>query len=263
MLVENNFYNDCEVEVSLGGNTDYQTGPRFNHCYVLDNVMADAGISHPTNRELGWGIDIQDWDTGAYAGNVVLGSADATVVNTYAARITGHCSDTSITDNVFYNVGRANAENGSTVVLFEQAEINLSYTYSNDDPMANVAFSNNYIQNPVSLSQMLSSTCASGVTFTNNEVFSASTDAISAFNVLGTDMDFTTWNTSVGGTNTYGSTTFTDDTRNVVSYMAAIGGTATKSGFYAAIRAQSIDNWDANLTGGAIAAYIKAGFTPV
>ena len=67
----------------------------------------------------------------------------------------------------------------------------------------------------------------------------------------------------MGGTNTYGAVTFVDATRDQASYMTSIGLTGTKAAFIDAIRAQSIDNWNQQLTGGPVSAYMLAGFVPV
>jgi len=264
ILIENNFYDDCEVVASLGGNTDYSTGPRWEHMYFLDNAATGGGESQPTGRSIGWYIDVQDWKTGAVAGNVLRGGNNDLVSNVYGINVFGHCSDISINANTFYNLGQQASESTATVMQFRQATIDITYTNSNDDPMTNIVVDNNYCQNPDSLSQLLSSTCVSGVAYTGNTFYGASTDTSAAFRTdLSGDLDFAAWNTEVGGTNTYGPTTFTEPTRTAAAYMASIGGVGTKQGFLDAIRAQSYDNWNPQLTGGVIAAYIKTGLTPV
>ena len=263
MLIENNFYVDCEVHTSMGGNTDFNTGPRWEHMYYLDNAGLDAGESQQTNRSLGWNVEAKDWKTGAVTGNVMRGTGNNGVINNFGLAVEGHCSDVAISGNVFYDIGAWDAERTDVPIRFIQSVTDITYTASNDDPMTNIVFDSNYIQNPNSLVESLSSTCVSGVDFTNNSFFDSSNDTTRAYRtVLSGDLDFATWNTEVGGTNTLGLVTFTDPTRDQATYMGLIGGTATKQGFIDAIRAQSIDNWDANLTGAPIAAYIKAGFTP-
>lgn len=262
-LVENNFYMDAEVGSSMGGNTDRSTGPRWQNWYFLNNFLTDIGESQQTNRTLGWCFDVQDWNIGSVSGNVARGTTNNAVTNTFGIEVKGHNQNVSVNDNVFYNVGAQDVDGGARVMKVLQATVDATYTYSNADPFVNVVFDNNSIQNPLSRTELYYTTCASGLTVTNNKFYGVSTDTAAAFEDLSGDTPFATWNTVMGGTNTYGAVNFVDATRDQASYMASIGGTATLQGFLDAIRAQSYDNWDQQLTGGPISAYMLAGFVPV
>jgi hypothetical protein len=263
IILENNFYTDGEVTLSLGGNDDRSTGPRWEHMYVLDNAAVDCGESQQTARTLGWAFDVQDWQVGAVAGNVTRGTSNNAVTNNYSINVVGHCSDISINNNVFFNSGPTDVEKSSTAVRFQQATINATYTASTAAPMTNISFDSNYIQNPDSLNELFSTTCTSGVTYTNNVFYGASTDTAGAFSDAVGETPFATWNTAVGGTNLLASQGFVDITRDQASYMTSIGLTGTKAAFTTAIRDQSIDSWNQSLTGGAVSAYVLAGFVPV
>ena len=263
ILLEDNFYFDCEVGASLGGNDDRGTGARWEHIYVLNNFFADIGYSQQTNRTLGWGIEIKDWDTGVFSGNVLTGHDNDNVTNTYGLLVAGHVSDVSANGNVFYDLGSKAAATTTKSVIFRQATVDPSYTFSNANPMTNVSFDGNYIQNPTSLTELLETTCDSGVSYTSNTFYSTAPDTGAAFEELGVDMDFAAWNSSVGGTNSLAVVTFADPTRNAASYMGSIGLTATKQAFLDAIRAQSMTNWDPQLTGKPVVDYLRAGFVPV
>ncbi len=105
ILVDNNFYAEGEIGISLGGNSDQDNGPRWEHIVVVNNVMTAIGRSFPTNRTLGWGIDINDWNSGLVHGNLLAnwGKTDL-YTNTYGFNILGHTTDTIFSGNIIYNV---------------------------------------------------------------------------------------------------------------------------------------------------------------
>lgn len=263
ILLEDNLYIDCEMAMSIGGNDDYDDGPRFQDMYVLNNFVVDCGLTQQTNRTLAWGIEANDWITGVISGNVVQGADSDVLTNSFGIHVRGHTSDVSVNDNVIYNTGPQNVEGSSYSLKVRQAEIDATYTNSNSNPMFNVSFASNYIQNPNSLNRQLWSTCESGVAFTANTFYSAANDPEVAFSVLDVDMDAATWNASVGGTNIFAQTTFVDATRTTGTYMGSIGNTATKAAFLTSIRAQTYDNWNPLLMGKPVVDYLRAGFVPV
>ncbi len=87
MTIDNNFYAEGEVGMSIGGNTD--SSYRFVNIQVHNNVLTDIGRDRPTMRGLAWYLDVQDWDTGSVSGNLFLRQRDTAVANTYALRIGG------------------------------------------------------------------------------------------------------------------------------------------------------------------------------
>ncbi len=105
ILVENNFYAEGEIGISLGGNSDQNNGPRWDNIVVVNNVMTAIGRSFPTNRTLGWGIDVNDWRTGLVSGNLLTSWGEAGVyTNTYGFNVVGHTTDTLFSDNIAYNI---------------------------------------------------------------------------------------------------------------------------------------------------------------
>src|SRR5690606_10019279 len=70
LLIENNFFVEGEIGISLGGNTDAQY--RFVKNEVRNNVMTDIGRSQPTGRTLAWGIELIDNDDTTLVDNLIL-----------------------------------------------------------------------------------------------------------------------------------------------------------------------------------------------
>jgi hypothetical protein len=105
--VEENFYVDGELGISLGGN---RAGPlRWKDIRVTRNVLVDVGRSRPTNRNLAWYIGIQDWDGGEVTGNLLVGTRVPEVVSAYGIAIRGpaghaHTRNVTVRENVVYGL---------------------------------------------------------------------------------------------------------------------------------------------------------------
>ncbi len=70
-LIENNYFVEGEIGVSIGGNTD--VAGRFSSSTIKNNVMSDIGRSQPSGRTLAWGIEVKDNDGLAlFSGNYFL-----------------------------------------------------------------------------------------------------------------------------------------------------------------------------------------------
>ena len=119
ILVDNNFYAEGEIGISLGGNSDQDNGPRWKNLVVVNNVMTAIGRSFPTNRTLGWGIDVNDWSSGLVHGNLLAnwGKTDS-YTNTYGFNIIGHTTDTIISENIIYNI-----VSGGSLMSFSDGDV--------------------------------------------------------------------------------------------------------------------------------------------
>ena len=113
--------------------------------FVLNNAITAGGESQQTRRTLGWGIDMQDWDTGVLAGNVFIGTDNPAVTNTYSWKLMGHTRDVSINHNVSFN-SSSSGETTAKAVLFKE---------DYDGSIQNVSHHNNWIQNYSSTGEML------------------------------------------------------------------------------------------------------------
>jgi NTE family protein len=60
--MDDNLYVEGEIGIGAGGN---EPGPlRFKDVKITNNVFMHIGRDRPTNRDLGWYIEILDWDGG-------------------------------------------------------------------------------------------------------------------------------------------------------------------------------------------------------
>ncbi len=120
ILVDNNFYAEGEIGISLGGNSDQDNGPRWENIIVVNNVLTAIGRTFPTNRTLGWGIDVNDWHNGLVNGNLLANWGEMDVyTNTYGFSITGHTTDTLFSDNIVYNI-----VSGGGLMTFSDGDVN-------------------------------------------------------------------------------------------------------------------------------------------
>ncbi|MCA9658140.1 MAG: right-handed parallel beta-helix repeat-containing protein, partial [Myxococcales bacterium] len=87
LLVDNNFFVEGEIGVSLGGNSNEPY--RFVDGELRGNVLTDIGRSQPTGRTLAWGIDITDNDGLTIADNLILNNRAPGVGNAYGLNIGG------------------------------------------------------------------------------------------------------------------------------------------------------------------------------
>src|SRR5690606_28551008 len=70
LLVDNNFFVEGEIGISLGGNTNAPY--RFVDGEIRGNVMTDIGRSQPTGRTLAWRMETSDNDGLTLADNLIL-----------------------------------------------------------------------------------------------------------------------------------------------------------------------------------------------
>ncbi|AJQ92502.1 DUF5011 domain-containing protein [Gynuella sunshinyii] len=109
ILVDNNFYAEGEVGISLGGNKDQDDGPRWKNMLIVNNVLTAIGRTFPTDRDLGWGIGISDWENGLVQGNLTFNwgkddGKDGDYTNVHAVKSSGHVTNTIIDHNIAYGL---------------------------------------------------------------------------------------------------------------------------------------------------------------
>lgn len=245
ILLDDNFYVEGEIGISLGGNSDQNNGPRFRNMHVTNNVMTHIGRTHPTGRSLGWGLEIIDWNAGAVEGNLFTTWGDAaTLLNTYAINAIGHTTDVSYRGNVVYGVlssgtlvsfGDGSIQRGIT---FVGNELNTSYTgrvlsYGFDHQES---FSDNYFYSANDPSRWFS---VAGVKYVTLEEYrSASGDT-----------------TSVTVPRSY-----VEPSRTLETYLAGLGYATDMDTFVSELKKQSRFNWRPEFTAAAINDYFRAGF---
>lgn len=245
ITVNNNLYVDGEVGIGIGGN---DTGPlRWSSISVTNNVLSNIGRSNATNREIAWYLDLSDWDGGTVSGNLLLDQPQSTFTNVYGIHFSAENQrNVSVTGNIIYNIagGRSFWIDNSYDIL-----------------ASGMSFTNNTIQNP-SNSGIIADTryATSGKwSFSGNRYYSDDADGSRFYYVSGAVTN-ANWTANTGDSFTWGEVSFQDPTRDVDTYMASIGGTATVDGFIVAQRAQDRYSWDSRLEADTVNDWIRAGF---
>ncbi|MDC7222381.1 MAG: right-handed parallel beta-helix repeat-containing protein [Spirochaetales bacterium] len=94
---------DGEVGISLGGND--QSPYRFKDILIEGNLVTEQGRSRPTNRYIGWGIDVVDWDGGMVVNNLIAHFYDqGDNNNNYGFSFNGGFRDVQFKNNTVWNV---------------------------------------------------------------------------------------------------------------------------------------------------------------
>ncbi|MDC7222065.1 MAG: hypothetical protein PQJ59_19205 [Spirochaetales bacterium] len=145
---------DGEVGISLGGNDS--TPYRFKDILVYGNLVTEQGRTRPTNRYLGWGIDVQDWDGGYVLNNLVVNFYDqGDNNNNYGFSLTGGFRDVIVKNNKVWDVY------GTALHLYDR----------DGDYRENNAITYNYLQGGLSDKswvKMMSVYDLTGVSFCHN-----------------------------------------------------------------------------------------------
>lgn len=104
IVLKNNIVVEGEVGFSIGGNIDFNNGYRWDNIQVINNVLTNIGRTKPTNRELAFNIDVNDWQSGVVCGNTVTDNS-ANISNTYGLSLSGNTRDLTVKNNSFINLG--------------------------------------------------------------------------------------------------------------------------------------------------------------
>ena len=130
LLIDNNLYVEGELGIGAGGNTDNNNGHRWKNILITKNVLFSLGRSRPTNRALGWGTGVNDWDGGKVLSNVLATYGSAQVPNIYAISVKGHTRNVQLTDNLVHGLNSSSRH----AVIFDSA------------PKSGITFSGNELQ---------------------------------------------------------------------------------------------------------------------
>jgi len=242
VLLDDNFYVEGEIGVSAGGNTDNGDGHRFKNFIIVNNVLMSIGRARPTNRSLGWGIDVNDWEGGRVARNVFSLIGDAQVKNIYAVNLIGHSTNVEVADNVMYGM-----------------DATQSAVKVDGDPKSQITISGNELQFVGTQMRFVDTDYTAAGTFANNTYY---TDATAApFTVNGNAVDFTAWQAAVGDPGAQVQKLgYSEPNRSVESYAGTLGFAATLDAFIVEAKQQSKQSWRPELTAAAVNSYVRAGF---
>ncbi len=244
ILVDNNLYVDGEIGISLGGNKDQDNGPRWRDIRVTNNVMMHIGRSQPTNRTLGWGLEIDDWDGGLVKGNIFTHWGDATVGNTYATVSSGDTRNVEFSDNIVHNV-----QGGNALFQFRDGAL-----------QSGITFFSNEIDGSGNQRLVLSTLTETGG-FHDNYFYSTADESNwfsindAKYSSLDDYRTATGDNTSVAEARSYA-----DPERTLETYLSSIGYATDMDSFVAEAKQQSKFHWRTQLTANTINAYIREGF---
>jgi len=243
VLVDDNLYVDGEIAMSIGGNTQ---GPhRFRDVVLQNNVMLKIGESQPTNRTLGWGIAVIDWDGGQVVNNYFLNQTKSEVNNTWGLEIKETVTDVEVSGNVFYNLNRANA------LVVDGA-----------GDKTNVSIENNvfhHLENGGDLIRI--NTSLDGLSFAGNQYFHE-TNSSTAFRLPSGNIGFSDWTSQSGETGaSWQESSFHDPSRDLESYLVSIGETGTFEHYIDLMRSVHMREWRPELMAAAVNQYIRSGFS--
>jgi hypothetical protein len=239
VAILNNVYVDGEIGVSMGGN---ETGPgRFENIAINGNVLTEIGRSQPTNRTLGWGIDIIGWNNGQVKDNCMIFN-NLGISNVWAYRIGADVKNTEIANNVAYDI------NGTGL-----------YINPENTQIENVKAYNNILHDVRNESGIVKIRSGSiqGITLSDNTYYK---ELDKPFEIEGKDYTLEDWQAATGDNSTFSDYQFTDATRSIETYQSSIGGAATIDAFIEACRAQNRYNWNEDYTAPKVGEWIKAGF---
>lgn len=239
LVIEDNLYADNEVAISIGGNAQ---GPhRFRNVRIAGNVLTHPGRSRQTDRELGWGIEVKEWDSGSVRGNVLVHGRSAGVTNVWALSLGGSSRKVTIADNVVWGW------RGTSLV------VDTATTRSE------VVVESNRFEIPGDAGTIASIKSGSkGVVFKNNKWIQPNGPT---FRLGTTTTKIDGWIASTGETGaTTSADALPDTTRGIETYQKSNGRPATMETFIEDIRKQSRTSWRTPYSAAAVNRWIRAGF---
>tara|TARA_B110000503_G_scaffold103004_1_gene153813 strand:+ start:5907 stop:7850 length:1944 start_codon:yes stop_codon:yes gene_type:complete len=248
LWMEGNLYVGGEIGISAGGNTDHDTGPRWENVTILNNVLLAIGRDQPTNRTLGWYIDASDWQTGSICGNYLLNNDNPLVTNLYGINLAGHSSSVSISDNTIHGLMRDDPGSNTAAITVDSEE------------KTDIIIDGNNVQLAGSNMRAVLADNSSSVSFDGNKYFSGAESSL-WFKANGRDEDFDSWTVATNEINsTVEQDSFSEPGRSFETYLALIGASGSIDIFVDLVANQSKDSWARDLTAEAISDYIRGGY---
>ena len=251
LWIEDNVYVGGEIGISAGGNTDYDTGPRWKDITIINNVMLAIGRDQPTNRTLGWNIDATDWDTGLICGNYILHTDNPQVSNLLGIRLNGHSNDVTITENTIHGLIAPGPSSKTGAISI------------NSSPKVNINISKNNIQLNNSNMRVLIADRIDSIAFEGNQYYS-SLDTAEWFRSQGISYDLEGWRRVSGDSDsTVAQDSFLKPKRTFETYLSSIGLTESIDDFVGQAVSQSKDTWNRDFTAKSVLDYIREGYGSV
>ena len=247
LLVSDNLFVGGEIGISAGGNTDYNTGPRWENINIVDNVLIAIGRDQPTNRTLGWYIDVDDWNGGDVCGNYLLHNENLNVNNLNGINVSGHSTDVTLSKNIIFGLLKPNS-NGNGAINVSSA------------PKENIRVSENTIQLVNSEMRVITADYLSVSEYTDNKYYSDA-DPELWFGSESEDYNFDDWVLLSGDTNsTIQEEPFVDANRTFTTYLTSIGLSGSIDDFIEQASQQSRANWNREFSATVINEFIRSGY---
>lgn len=246
LLIDNNLYLDNEIGIGMGQN--YEHPYRFDHITISDNLFTNMGQSRPTNRTLGWAVQLDGLDESTIENNYIVNSTDTLVQNTFAFEVFANQRNLSIQDNTIHGISATN--NRGLIRLYgdgSQQNINLNnnlITSSNDERVL-------IEMEEASIDNFL---------FDSNTYFS-NRAASSWFEIDNQDIDYSDWilaNGENGATDQMPN--YCDIQRSIEAYQSSIGETPLREAFINNIKRQGKFHWDPRYEVDVVNQWVKDGF---
>lgn len=247
-LIENNFYLDGEIGIGMGGNFQEDADYRFYAVQIKDNVMLEIGYSQPTDRTLGWGIQLEGVADAVISDNLHLYNSNQEVVNTFSLSLYG------IQRNVRFE------NNTSYAIYGEDNKAVLRIT--NNDQQQNIELNDNIFDASNTQRYLidLQQPNTDNLSFSGNR-YQTGKDEAEWFRLNTVYYSLLDWMSLSGETNAVDEAIpYCDATRTLENYMAELGETATREAFIERVKQQRKFNWSAEFEAGQINDWFREGF---
>lgn len=244
IIIDNNLYVDGEIGISMGGNESVPPH-RFKNIEVTNNVMLDMGRSRPTNRTLGWYMEINDWDIGTVSGNCFLHKSNPDVGNVYGINLIGQTRSVSIDSNIFYGINT-----GSQLIGIDTGA-----------DKSDISITNNIFHNQNTRGVIFKITGGlKNIVFNGNNYFSVRNQN-EWFQIDKKTYSLEQWKDISNDENSFTlKDEFIDPNRTIETYMKHLNKIESLDAFISEVRKQSKSNWRSEYTSEHINDWIRAGF---
>lgn len=243
LLVENSFFSDSEIGISMGGNGN--DADRINNSVIRGNVFSELGSDNATNRNFHWGIEVMGNRGSLIEGNYLVNSNQNT--NSVGIRVgykdfAGN-TDVTIRNNTFYDY----APSAIAIAPFK--------TSSNVQFVANRVVVNSAPRDEACMIRAADG-MDPGVSFSQNQYRSP----LGSWACIQRDrLTFAQWKAAHEPTASEFTGTFVDPGRTLTSYATYLG-YPSEAALEQAMLNNHKHNWDDRLTGDALTQYVKDGY---
>ena len=247
LMIENNLYLDNEIGVGMGQNYDHAY--RFDSISISGNLFTHLGQSRPTDRSLGWAVQLDGLADSDIHENLILSSSNELVQNTFAFELFPTMRNVDLDRNVVHGIAGSN--NRGLIRLYGDAS------------QQNISLSNNRITSPINQRVLIETDESSlfNFNFSANHYFSNRAEE-SWFELANVDIDYTSWISQTGEqTASNLMPNYCDDSRTIESYQESLGAEPSKEGFISNIKQQGKFHWRTEYEVNTVNQWIKDGFT--